>query len=116
MCHRHSNAVADASSAEHCQGHIKVLTWRTCRHLAALCDSMTARGHFMAITRHGINRGDNGPLAQCSFEETVDILFRHVMFLCTRDMHALLGTCSPLEGHCASPENARMLTKGGSVP
>jgi hypothetical protein len=49
------------------------------RHLAALCDSMTARGHFMAITRHGINRGDNGPLAQCSFEETVDILFRRAL-------------------------------------
>lgn len=47
------------------------------RHLAALCDSMTARGHFMAITRHGINRNENGPLAQCSFEETVDILFRY---------------------------------------
>ncbi len=47
------------------------------RHLAALCDSMTSRGHFMAITRHGINRNENGPLAQCSFEETVDILFRH---------------------------------------
>ena len=46
------------------------------RHLAALCDSMTSRGHFMAITRHGINRNENGPLAQCSFEETVDILFR----------------------------------------
>ncbi len=38
---------------------------------------MTARGHFMAITRHGINRTESGPLAQCSFEETVDILFRH---------------------------------------
>ena len=37
---------------------------------------MTARGHFMAITRHGINRTESGPLAQCSFEETVDILFR----------------------------------------
>ncbi len=49
------------------------------RHLAALCDSMTARGHFMAITRHGINRNENGPLAQCSFEETVDILFRHAV-------------------------------------
>ena len=46
------------------------------RHLAALVDSMTSRGHFMAITRHGINRQENGPLAQCSFEETVDILFR----------------------------------------
>jgi hypothetical protein len=30
----------------------------------------------MAITRHGINRNGNGPLAQCSFEETVDILYR----------------------------------------
>jgi hypothetical protein len=47
-----------------------------CRHLACLCDVMTARGHLMAITRHGINRNGNGPLAQCSFEETVDILFR----------------------------------------
>ena len=49
------------------------------RHLAALCDSMTSRGHFMAITRHGINRNENGPLAQCSFEETVDILFRYTV-------------------------------------
>lgn len=32
----------------------------------------------MAITRHGINRNGNGPLAQCSFEETVDILYRYV--------------------------------------
>lgn len=46
------------------------------RHLAILCDVMTARGHLMAITRHGINRNGNGPLAQCSFEETVDILMR----------------------------------------
>lgn len=56
------------------------------RHLAALVDSMTSRGHFMAITRHGINRQENGPLAQCSFEETVDILFRRVPFhvlICT---------------------------------
>jgi DNA-directed RNA polymerase II subunit RPB1 len=30
----------------------------------------------MAITRHGINRNGNGPLTQCSFEETVDILMR----------------------------------------
>ena len=37
---------------------------------------MTRNGHFMAITRHGINRTENGPLQQCSFEETVDILFR----------------------------------------
>ena len=46
------------------------------RHLAILCETMTCRGHFMAITRHGINRTDHGPLQQCSFEETVDVLFR----------------------------------------
>eukprot|EP00877_Chromochloris_zofingiensis_P013598 jgi/Chrzof1/8492/Cz03g13040.t1 len=46
------------------------------RHLAILCDVMTSRGHLMAITRHGINHGEGSPLAQCSFEETVDILYR----------------------------------------
>jgi len=50
------------------------------RHLAMLVDSMTSRGHFMAITRHGINRSEAGPLAQASFEETVDILFRAAVF------------------------------------
>jgi DNA-directed RNA polymerase II subunit RPB1 len=41
------------------------------RHLALLCDVMTAKGHFMAITRHGINRQEIGCLMRCSFEETV---------------------------------------------
>ncbi|KAK2510963.1 hypothetical protein Q9966_016770 [Columba livia] len=40
------------------------------RHLALLCDTMTSRGHLMAITRHGVNRQDTGPLMKCSFEET----------------------------------------------
>ncbi|WVZ51464.1 hypothetical protein U9M48_002610 [Paspalum notatum var. saurae] len=44
------------------------------RHLSILCDTMTYRGHLMAITRHGINRNDTGPLMRCSFEETVDVL------------------------------------------
>ena len=44
------------------------------RHLALLCDTMTSRGHLMAITRHGINRQDTGPLMKCSFEETVSLL------------------------------------------
>ena len=50
------------------------------RHLAILCDLMTYRGHLMSITRHGINRQDNGPLMRCSFEETNDILFDAAMF------------------------------------
>ena len=32
------------------------------RHLSMLCDVMTAKGHLMAITRHGINRQDTGAL------------------------------------------------------
>jgi len=44
------------------------------RHLSLLCDVMTAKGHLMAITRHGINRQDTGALMRCSFEETVDVL------------------------------------------
>lgn len=44
------------------------------RHLAILVDTMTYRGHLMAITRHGVNRVDTGPLMKCSFEETTDIL------------------------------------------
>ncbi|KAF6257604.1 hypothetical protein COO60DRAFT_1622218 [Scenedesmus sp. NREL 46B-D3] len=50
------------------------------RHLAILCDVMTCRGHLMAITRHGINRTEASPLAQCSFEETVDILLRAAQY------------------------------------
>lgn len=44
------------------------------RHLAMLCDVMTAKGYLMAITRHGINRADTSALMRCSFEETVEIL------------------------------------------
>ncbi|KAF1985661.1 beta and beta-prime subunits of DNA dependent RNA-polymerase [Aulographum hederae CBS 113979] len=44
------------------------------RHLALLCDIMTARGYLMAVTRHGINRAETGALMRCSFEETVEIL------------------------------------------
>lgn len=58
--------------------HLLLLLLR--RHLAILCDVMTCRGHLMAITRHGINRTEASPLAQCSFEETVDILLRAAMF------------------------------------
>jgi len=44
------------------------------RHLSLLCDIMTTQGYLMAITRHGVNRQDTGPLMRASFEETVDIL------------------------------------------
>ena len=34
----------------------------------------------MAISRHGINRGDSGPLLSASFEETVEVLFKSAIF------------------------------------
>lgn len=45
------------------------------RHLALLCDVMTAKGHLMAITRHGINNQEAAVLMKCSFEQTADVLF-----------------------------------------
>lgn len=44
------------------------------RHMGLLVDIMTIQGKLMAITRHGINRTDQGALMRCSFEETVEIL------------------------------------------
>ncbi|CAF1149739.1 unnamed protein product [Rotaria sp. Silwood1] len=44
------------------------------RYLALVCDIMRTKRHLMAITRHGINRQDVGPIMICSFEETVDVL------------------------------------------
>jgi DNA-directed RNA polymerase II subunit RPB1 len=44
------------------------------RHLAILVDVMCQRGSLMAISRHGINRTDAGPLVRCSFEQTVEVL------------------------------------------
>ena len=53
------------------------------RHLALLCDVMTAKGHLMAITRHGINRQETGALARCSFEETVSLQSYAILVLCS---------------------------------
>lgn len=50
------------------------------RHFVTLADVMTSKGSLMAITRHGINRSDNGPLMKCSFEETIDVLTDSAVF------------------------------------
>jgi len=50
------------------------------RHVALLVDTMTNRGYLMSIDRFGINRGNIGPLAKCSFEETTDQLFKASIF------------------------------------
>lgn len=50
------------------------------RHLSILIDTMTCKGALMSIDRHGINRGDVGPLAKSSFEETTDMLIKASIF------------------------------------
>ena len=50
------------------------------RHVELLCDTMTSKGFITAINRQGINRGDIGPLAKCSFEDTTDQLIKASVF------------------------------------
>lgn len=50
------------------------------RHISVLIDTMTCKGALMSIDRHGINRGDVGPLAKSSFEETTDMLIKASIF------------------------------------
>jgi len=50
------------------------------RHIELLCDVMTNRGQLTPINRQGINRGDIGPLAKCSFEDTTDQLIKASIF------------------------------------
>lgn len=50
------------------------------RHLSLLVDTMTLKGNLMSIDRHGINKGDIGPLAKCSFEEVNDVLVKAGVF------------------------------------
>ncbi|PPD96835.1 hypothetical protein GOBAR_DD06103 [Gossypium barbadense] len=85
------------------------------RHLAILCDTMTYRGHLMAITRHGINRNDTGPMMRCSFEETVDILldasvYAESDYLRGVTENIMLGQLAPIgTGDCALYLNDEML-------
>jgi DNA-directed RNA polymerase II subunit RPB1 len=50
------------------------------KHVELLCDTMTSKGFITSINRQGINRGDIGPLAKCSFEDTTDQLIKASIF------------------------------------
>jgi len=50
------------------------------RHISLLMDTMTFKGCLVSIDRHGINRGDIGPLAKSSFEESTDMLINASIF------------------------------------
>nr|GME00761.1 DNA-directed RNA polymerase II subunit 1 [Ipomoea batatas] len=92
------------------------------RHLAILCDTMTYRGHLMAITRHGINRNDTGPMMRCSFEETVDILLDAAVYAESDYLRGvteniMLGQLAPIgTGDCALYLNEEMLKQAIEIP
>jgi len=50
------------------------------RHVDLLCDTMTSKGFLTAINKQGITKGDIGPLAKCSFEDTTGQLIRAGVF------------------------------------
>ena len=50
------------------------------RHIELLCDVMTSTGDLISINREGIKRGNIGPLAKCSFENTTDQLIKAGIF------------------------------------
>jgi DNA-directed RNA polymerase II subunit RPB1 len=50
------------------------------RHLLLLADTMTYAGGLQGVNRFGINRGDVGPLAKASFEQTPAMLWQAGLF------------------------------------
>ena len=50
------------------------------RHIGLLVDAMTNRGVLISVDRRGMNRGDIGPLAKSSFEETDQMLYQAAVF------------------------------------
>ena len=45
-------------------------------HMALLCDRMTFSNKLIAISRHGTNNDDIGPIAKASFEETPEMFLK----------------------------------------
>lgn len=50
------------------------------RHMMMIVNTMSYRGYLMPLSRHGINRADNGVLVRSSFEETGDVIKDAAMF------------------------------------
>ncbi len=59
---------------------ISATTYINFRHICILADLMTKSGVLLPIDIHGVKKGDIGPLARASFEETVDQLVKSACF------------------------------------
>jgi DNA-directed RNA polymerase II subunit RPB1 len=50
------------------------------RHVGVLVDKICSKGKLMSVDRYGINKGDIGPLAKMSFEQSEQIALQSAMF------------------------------------
>ena len=50
------------------------------RHVDLLCDTMSSKGFLTSINKQGITKGNIGPLAKCSFEDTTNQLIKASIF------------------------------------
>lgn len=49
-------------------------TYVDLRHIMLISDTMTHNGFIILINRHALEKTTSGPVARCSFEETVEVL------------------------------------------
>ncbi len=50
------------------------------RHVGVLVDKICTKGRLMSVDRYGINKGDIGPLAKASFEQSEMVMLNASMF------------------------------------
>lgn len=75
------------------------------RHIELLADIMTYRGILLSVDRHGSKKGDSGPWARASFEETTSELFKASAFSEEDNMkgvsaNVMAGQCPPIGTNC----------------
>ena len=86
------------------------------RHLSLLADTMSNRGAFMSIDRHGINvRSDLGPLAKCSFEQTTDMLFKAGVFAELDTISGVSANTMLGQVACCGTGNSRVVMDGKAL-
>ena len=73
------------------------------RHLCLLADVITHNGYLMAISRHGINRIETGPLSKATFEEMADMLIEAAVNAKSDDLNGISARIIlGLKGKCGT--------------
>lgn len=72
------------------------------RHVELLADMMTSRGYLISVDRHGMSKGDSGPWARASFEETTAQIFKAATY----------GEVDPMTGVSANIMTGQFIPAG----